>query len=119
MTLQHILHDSRSCSTAFIAAQYPVLCVATKRGNPESMTKASITLAITAVVLGCALGATPAAAEETKPIQTGAASWYGPGFHGKRTANGETFNTSDLTAAHKTLPFGTKVRVTNERTGKS
>ena len=45
------------------------------------------------VVLGCALGATPAAAEETKPIQTGAASWYGPGFHGKRTANGETFNT--------------------------
>ena len=43
--------------------------------------------------------------------------WYGPGFHGKRTANGERFNTNDLTAAHKTLPFGTKVRVTNERTG--
>ena len=83
------------------------------------MTKASTALAITAVVLGCALGVTAAPAEETKPIQTGAASWYGPGFHGKRTANGETFNTSDLTAAHKTLPFGTKVRVTNERTGKS
>ena len=49
----------------------------------------------------------------------GAASWYGPGFHGKRTANGETFNTNALTAAHKTLPFGTEVRVTNERTGKS
>jgi rare lipoprotein A len=42
-----------------------------------------------------------------------------PGFHGKCTANGETFNTNALTAAHKTLPFGTKVRVTNERTGKS
>ena len=83
------------------------------------MTKASTALAITAVVLGCTLGVTSAAAEETKPIQTGAASWYGPGFHGKRTANGETFNTHDLTAAHKTLPFGTKVRVTNERTGKS
>src|SRR3954451_18157751 len=90
-----------------------------KERKPESMTKASTALAITAVVLGCALGATPAAAEETKPIQTGAASWYGPGFHSKSTANGETFNTHDLTAAHKTLPFDTKVRVTNEKTGKS
>jgi len=83
------------------------------------MTKASNALAITAVVLGCTLGAIPAAAEETQPVQTGAASWYGPGFHGKRTANGETFNTNALTAAHKPLPFGTEVRVTNERTGKS
>ena len=82
------------------------------------MTKASHALAITALVLGCALAA-PAAAEESKPIQSGAASWYGPGFHGKKTANGERFNTHDLTAAHKTLPFGTKVRVTNEQTGKS
>ena len=88
-------------------------------GPRRFMTKASTALAVTAVVLGCALGATPAAAEETRPIQTGAASWYGPGFHGKRTANGETFNTHPLTAAHKTLPFGTQVRVTNERTGKS
>ena len=118
MTLQHILHDSRSCSTAFIAKQYPVLCIATREETGEH-DQSSTALAITAVVLGCALGATPAAAEETKPMQTGAASWYGPGFHGKRTANGETFNTHDLTAAHKTLPFGTKVRVTNERTGKS
>jgi rare lipoprotein A len=83
------------------------------------MTRPSNALAITAVVLGCTLGATSTAAEETKPIQTGAASWYGPGFHGKRTANGETFNTNALTAAHKTLPFGTQLRVTNERTGKS
>src|SRR3954471_20345474 len=99
---------------------YAISCIVhrNKERKPESMTKPSTALAITAVLLGCAL-ATPAAAEETQPIQTGAASWYGPGFHGKRTANGETFNTSDLTAAHKTLPFGTKVRVTNERTGKS
>ncbi len=83
------------------------------------MTRPSYALAITAVVLGCALGATPAAAEETKPLQKGVASWYGPGFHGKKTANGERFNTNDLTAAHKTLPFGTQLRVTNERTGKS
>ena len=83
------------------------------------MTGPSNALAITAVVLGRALGSAPAAAEETKPIQSGAASWYGPGLHGKRTANGEKFDTNALTAAHKTLPFGTEVRVTNERTGKS
>ncbi|KLK94183.1 lipoprotein [Microvirga vignae] len=52
-------------------------------------------------------------------IQSGRASWYGPGFHGRRTASGETFNTNELTAAHRTLPFGTKVRVVNKRTGKS
>jgi rare lipoprotein A len=42
----------------------------------------------------------------------GQASWYGPGFHGRRTASGETFNQNDLTAAHPSLPFGTRVRVT-------
>lgn len=41
------------------------------------------------------------------------ASWYGPGFHGKTTANGETYNMNKLTAAHRTLPFGAVVRVTN------
>jgi rare lipoprotein A len=39
------------------------------------------------------------------------ASWYGPGFHGKKTASGEIFNQNDMTAAHKTLPFGTIVKV--------
>ena len=38
-------------------------------------------------------------------------SWYGPYFHGRTTANGETYNMYGLTAAHKTLPFGTKLRV--------
>ena len=47
------------------------------------------------------------------------ASWYGPGFHGRLTANGERYNQQGLTAAHKTLPFGTKVRVTNLRNGQS
>jgi len=41
-------------------------------------------------------------------------SWYGPGFHGRTTANGETYNMYGLTAAHKTLPFGTKLRVCYE-----
>src|SRR5919112_2460207 len=69
-----------------------------------------------------ALQGMPAEAEElsrARTIQTGPASWYGPGFHGRSTASGEAFNTNELTAAHRTLPFGTKVRVVNKRTGKS
>jgi|JI91814BRNA_FD_contig_121_394337_length_5093_multi_5_in_0_out_0_1 rare lipoprotein A len=50
---------------------------------------------------------------------TGWASWYGPGFHGNLSANGEVFNENDLTAAHKELPFGTMVRVTNLDNGRS
>lgn len=51
--------------------------------------------------------------------KTGTASWYGPGFHGKSTANGERFNQDDLTAAHPTLPMPSLVRVTNLENGKS
>ena len=51
----------------------------------------------------------------TSPVQSAGstmlASWYGPGFHGRLTANGEVYNQNGLTAAHKTLPFGTKLRV--------
>ena len=43
------------------------------------------------------------------------ASWYGPYFHGRLTANGETYNMHGITAAHKTLPFGTKLRVCYDR----
>ncbi len=49
----------------------------------------------------------------------GMASWYGPGFDGNYTASGERFNQYGLTAAHRTLPFGTKVRVTNLDNGRS
>ena len=50
-------------------------------------------------------------------VQTSTASWYGPGFHGKTTANGETYNMyATDTAAHKTLPFGTRVRICNQWT---
>lgn len=52
-------------------------------------------------------------------INSGIASWYGPGFHGRRTASGERFDQNDLTAAHRTLPFGTRVRVVDEKTGRS
>ena len=47
----------------------------------------------------------------------GKASWYGPDFHGKLTSNGETYNMHDMTAAHKTLPMNTIVKVTNEANG--
>ncbi len=52
-------------------------------------------------------------------FQRGRAAWYGPGFHGRRTASGERFNTYALTAAHLTLPLGSRVRVTNLRNGRS
>jgi rare lipoprotein A len=51
--------------------------------------------------------------------QRGVGSWYGPRFHGRKTASGETYNMNDFTAAHLTLPLGTVVRVTNEVNGKS
>lgn len=51
--------------------------------------------------------------------EVGIASWYGPGFHGKYTANGERFNKKDLTAAHPTLPMPSMVRVTDMMTGRS
>lgn len=50
---------------------------------------------------------------------TGIASWYGPGFHGRQTASGARFDQNALTAAHRSLPFGTKVRVTNLSNGRS
>ncbi len=52
-------------------------------------------------------------------IHTGLASWYGEDFHGKLTSNMEIYNMNDMTAAHKTLPFGTRVIVTNLNNNKS
>lgn len=51
-------------------------------------------------------------------FQQGRASWYGPGFHGRRTASGERYDMHELTAAHPTLPFGTRVVVTNLDNGR-
>ncbi len=51
--------------------------------------------------------------------QVGMASWYGGKFHGRQTASGEVFDKHKLTAAHKTLPFGTRLRVTNLENGRS
>ena len=56
--------------------------------------------------------------ESTETIY-GTASWYGPRFHGRKTANGEIFDENALTAAHKTLPFNTQLKVTNRLNGRS
>ncbi|MDX2169111.1 MAG: septal ring lytic transglycosylase RlpA family protein [Deltaproteobacteria bacterium] len=58
-------------------------------------------------------------AAEPGATQTGVASWYGPGFHGRRTANGEIYDQYQLTAAHRTLPHGTRVEVTNLSNGRA
>jgi rare lipoprotein A len=78
-----------------------------------------VAVALAVALPGCALFRTrPAPAPVPGDVQTGVASWYGPGFHGRRTANGERFDQHALTAAHPSLPFGTRARVTslvNER----
>ncbi len=63
--------------------------------------------------------ASPPARPSVRSLGAGMASWYGPGFYGNRTANGEVFRPGTLTAAHRSLPFGTKVRVTNLWNGRS
>ena len=105
-----------------------------------------LTLLLMALFLGPSVGASPSSEEfvieaiqgnekntgiqeaaavrplpASNPIEVvqGAASWYGPGFYGRATANGERFSKGTLTAAHRTLPFGTKVRVTNLSNGRS
>jgi rare lipoprotein A len=60
----------------------------------------------------------PAPSQPTM-METGLASWYGTKFHGKRTASGEVFNQEKFTAAHRTLPWGSRVKVTNLDNGKS
>ncbi len=67
-----------------------------------------------AVLVGLMMSAPGAVAKD----QCGGASWYGPGFHGKKTASGQKFNQNAMTAAHRSLPFGTVVKVTNQKTGK-
>lgn len=61
--------------------------------------------------------------KENRPVQisqpTGKASYYGKKWNGRKTASGEVFNTDSLTCAHKTLPFGTMLKVTNQKNGKS
>jgi len=69
------------------------------------------------LVSGCATSI--GMAKRGMTLEVGIASWYGPTFHGKSTANGEIYDQNELTAAHKTLPFNTVVVVTNLENGKT
>lgn len=65
------------------------------------------------VLCACARASATSVPAPKRVTQTGTASWYGPGFHGKPTTSGERYDQNALTAAHKTFPLGTRVRVTN------
>jgi len=69
---------------------------------------------------GAPIGLVPVPAPAPRDgAQVGVASWYGGKFHGRTTASGEPYDMNAMTAAHRTLPFGTKVRVTNLDNGRS
>ena len=80
------------------------------------MRKALATAAVVAVLIsGCGKKKKPpvAVAQPVGAAETGIASWYGHPYHGRRAANGEVYDMEQMTAAHRTLPFGTWVRVLN------
>ena len=66
-------------------------------------------------IIGCTLAAVATLGTSASSAGTMLASWYGPGFHGRLTANGERYDMHGPTAAHKTLPFGTKLEVCYQR----
>ena len=70
------------------------------------------------ILLGCA-SAPPSRSARSQDVQTGLASYYHDRFHGRTTASGETYDRDALTAAHRTLPFGTVVEVRNLENGRS
>jgi rare lipoprotein A len=80
---------------------------------------------VVAGAIGIALGLSgcgvlrPSAPPVVHGVQEGVASWYGPGFHGNRTANGEIYDQYELTAAHPSLPLGSRVMVTNLENGRA
>jgi len=74
---------------------------------------ANILLLAALLVVLQACGITRVSKKQGQFVGEGVASWYGPNFHGKQTANGETYDMDELTAAHRTLPFNTRVRVIN------
>lgn len=78
--------------------------------------KWALLLVLAAIIIGAVVSSCSTyRLGEADPVYAaeGFASWYGPGFHGRTTANGERYNQYAMTAAHKSLPFGTKVRVIN------
>ena len=92
--------------------------------NPGALFWASVFAAAAAAApLGPDLDALPIMpeplSETPRALGVGPASWYGPGFHGRLTANGETYNQEGISAAHRSLPFDTLLLVTRVDNGES
>ena len=94
----------RNLRTAAVTTTLSVLCVATVCAQAPAAS---------------APVAAPAAAAVAPTTETGKLAWYGKKFAGRKTASGEAFNPEALTMAHKTLPFGTLVKVTNPKNNKN
>ena len=86
-----------------------------------------LSILVAAILLVASVGAAPVpnhpvprvkSKSSSRPYQVGNASWYGKKFHGRATASGEDFDMFELTAAHRQLPLGTYVKVTDLRNGK-
>jgi len=91
-------------------------------GLPERLRAPCVALSIAAALAACGgrrTSTTPARAPVAGDTEKGIASWYGEPYHGRRAANGEIYDMNRLTAAHRTLPFGTRVRVENLDNGSS
>lgn len=110
-TTQHILVDN-----AFVADTAPLTEPAVASGVTLNSSIAVDLLSRPSDGLG---PAEALSGEGSTTIETGKASYYGPGFHGKKTASGSIYDMHQLVAAHPTLPFGTIVRVTNHKNQRS
>ena len=84
----------------------------------KALNGALLLLAVAALAVSGCGGGSGAPSSEAGSIQEGEASYYAHKYHGRTTANGEIYDETKMTAAHKTLPFGTRVRVTNLANGK-
>lgn len=102
-------------SLAAAVALVANLAAAPVPNHPQTQVKTLPKAAVTKTQKQAAAAKTP---REPKPYQIGLASWYGKQFHGRTTASGEDFNMFELTAAHRQLPLGTYVKVTNLHNGK-
>jgi rare lipoprotein A len=86
-----------------------------RRGKSRGWWMAGLLAAVTLVLLAAFRPGVSAAPPQA---QLGLASWYGPGFHGEETASGEIFDQAEMVAAHRSLPLGSVVRVTNLENGR-
>lgn len=124
---------ARSIQTAVIAAVFAIIPLAASSAAAPDADTAQIEPATSAAVIelvplqpdaevtapAAELAADAPSAPQETALGRGSASYYAARFHGRRTASGEAFDNRAMTAAHRTLPFGSTVRVTNPATGAS